>query len=151
TGAGNRSGTATGFFSGRVEAPPGGSGASEPESGAAGNAADAETADGDGANGDVVAVSRRGAPSERRGSARALVDAWRVLARDLAVAAIGGRREVREMTLLEEVVALADRIPHGAALAFLERLDATERLLEANVSPDLAIDTLLLAWPRATR
>ncbi len=136
---------------GRVEAPPGGSGASEPESGAAGNAADAETADGDGANGDVVAVSRRGAPSERRGSARALVDAWRVLARDLAVAAIGGRREVREMTLLEEVVALADRIPHGAALAFLERLDATERLLEANVSPDLAIDTLLLAWPRATR
>jgi len=140
--------------SGRAGARPGGRGAADPDGDAAGGSeAGGGAADGEGADADsreTAPSSRRGAPSERRADARALVDTWRILARDVAVAAVGGRREVRETALLEEVVALADRIPRGAVVAFLERLDATERLLEANASPDLAVDTLLLAWPRTT-
>jgi len=34
--------------------------------------------------------------------------------------------------------------------AFLGRLDAAGELLEANVRPELVLDTLLLAWPSAT-
>ena len=92
--------------------------------------------------------ARREPASERRGVARALVDTWRVVARDLAVAGVGGRRELRDPALLEETCALAERLPAGAMAAFLERLDAVERLVEANAGPELAIDTLLLAWPR---
>ena len=139
---------------GRAGARPGGRNAADPDGDATGGSeAGGDAADGEGADADsreAAPSSRRGAPSERRADARALVDTWRILARDLAVAAVGGRREVRETALLEEVVALADRIPRGAAVAFLERLDATERLLESNASPHLAVDTLLLAWPRAT-
>ncbi len=92
---------------------------------------------------------RRPPPAERREAARALIDAWRVLARDLAVAAAGGRRQLRDAALLEEVGDVAGRLPAGSVVAFLARLEATERLVEANAGPELAIDTLLLAWPRA--
>lgn len=92
---------------------------------------------------------RRPPPAERREAARALIDAWRVLARDLAVAAAGGRRQLRDVELLEEVGDVAGRLPAGSVVAFLARLEATERLVEANAGPELAIDTLLLAWPRA--
>ena len=35
--------------------------------------------------------------------------------------------------------------------AFFARLDRTAELLESNVSPELAIDALLLAWPGRAR
>jgi hypothetical protein len=73
------------------------------------------------------------------------------VARDVAVAAVGGRRELRDPTLLEESAALAARLPDGAMTSFLERLDDAERLLEANASPELTVDSVLLAWPRPTR
>jgi DNA polymerase-3 subunit delta' len=150
-GRGSRQGRGRG---GRADARPGGRGASDPDDDAVGGSeAGDDGGDGEGTGTDsreTTPSSRRGTASERRADARALLGAWRILARDLAVAAVGGRREVRETALLEEVVVLADRIPRGAAVAFLERLDATERLLEANASPGLAVDTLLLAWPRTT-
>jgi hypothetical protein len=34
--------------------------------------------------------------------------------------------------------------------AFLRRLDEAGELLEANVRPEIVLDALLLAWPRAT-
>jgi hypothetical protein len=102
------------------------------------------------ADGEPGAGRRRRPPAaERREAARALIDAWRVVARDLAVASVGGRRQLRDAALLEEVGDVAGRLPAGSAVAFLARLEATERLVEANASPELAIDTLLLAWPRA--
>jgi DNA polymerase III delta' subunit len=94
---------------------------------------------------------RKQTPAERRDAARALIDAWRVVARDLAVAAAGGRRELRDAALLEETHDVAGRLAPGAAVAFLARLDETERLVGANAGPELAIDTLLLAWPLAAR
>jgi len=114
---------------------------------------------GDGASADASAAgeseeeaaggpARRDPPSERRQAARSLIDTWRIVARDVAVAGVGGRRELRDPSLLEESTALADRLPAGAMTRFLERLDVAERLIEANASPELAVDTLLLAWPR---
>jgi hypothetical protein len=35
-----------------------------------------------------------------------------------------------------------------ALSAFLVRLDDASELIESNVSPELAVDVLLLAWPR---
>jgi DNA polymerase III delta' subunit len=92
--------------------------------------------------------ARRDPPSERRQAARGLVDTWRIVARDVAVAGLGGRRELRDPSLLEESAGLAARLPAAAMTAFLERLDAGEQLIEANASPELVVDTLLLAWPR---
>lgn len=110
---------------------------------------DAETATSSGE--DEVAVRKRRVPaSERREAARALIDAWRAVARDIAVARAGGRRELRDATLVDEVRSLADRLSETDLVAFLGRLDETERLVEANASPEIAIDTLLLAWPRAS-
>jgi DNA polymerase III delta' subunit len=108
--------------------------------------------DADGSVDDEAVAGRRRRPpaAERREAARALIDAWRVVARDLAVAAVGGRRELRDAALLEETRDVAGRLPAGAAVAFLARLEETERLVESNVSPELAIDTLLLAWPRTS-
>jgi hypothetical protein len=52
--------------------------------------------------------------------------------------------------LLDDLRAAAG--PLGPLLpAFLARLDRTAELIEANVSPELAIDVLLLAWPRPAR
>jgi DNA polymerase-3 subunit delta' len=150
-GRGGRQGQGRG---GRAGARPVAKGAFDPDGDApVGSEAGDDEGDVNGTDADsreAARSSRRGTASERRADARALLDVWRSLARDVAVAAVGGRREVGETALLEEVVALADRIPPGAAAAFLERLDATERLLGANASPDLAVDTLLLAWPRTT-
>ncbi len=117
----------------------------------AADADDAEATDGADAAPDEAGGSRKRRPpaAERREAARALIDAWRLIARDLAVAAAGGRRELRDTALLDEVGAAAHRLPAGAAVAFLTRLDETERLVEANAGPELAVDTLLLAWPRA--
>ena len=94
--------------------------------------------------------ARRDPPAERRLAARGLIDTWRAAARDVAVAGVGGRRELRDPSLLEESTALAARLPAGTMTAFLERLDATELAVEANAGPELAVDTLLLAWPRPT-
>ena len=94
---------------------------------------------------------KKAPPSERREAARRLIDAWRIVARDVAVAGAGGRRELREMALLEETVDLATRLPDGTMVTFLARLDKAEGLVERNANPELVVDTLLLAWPRALR
>ncbi len=93
---------------------------------------------------------RRAPASERREAARSLIDAWRLVARDATVARAGGRRELRDPSLMDEVRSLAERLAEDELVAFLGRLDETERLVEANASPELAIDTLLLAWPHAS-
>ena len=38
----------------------------------------------------------------------------------------------------------------GAAVAFLERTARSAELLDSNVSPELVLDTLVLAWPART-
>ncbi len=95
------------------------------------------------------ARSERGTPAERRLAAGALLEAWAGVARDLAVAASGAVAAVRDPSLLEDLVAVASHLPAGSAAAFLPRLARAATLLDQNANPELLVDVLALAWPRA--
>jgi DNA polymerase-3 subunit delta' len=99
----------------------------------------------------VARPSRKPQPAERRRAALRVVAAWRELGRDLAVVARGGRAEVRHLDLLEELGAVAPRLAVGDLVAFLDRLDGLGAAIEAYANPELALDHLVLAWPRASR
>jgi len=91
----------------------------------------------------------RSSPAERRLAAWALLETWVAVARDLAVVAAGGSGRAVDVALVDDLQAAAARIPYGAAPAFLARLARAAQLLEANVNPELIVDVLVLAWPRA--
>jgi DNA polymerase-3 subunit delta' len=89
--------------------------------------------------------------AERRRALATLLVAWLDLARDLALAQAGATSGARDIALLEELEAAAARLPAGAASEALARLARTNELLEANVSPELLLDVLLLRWPQFGR
>ena len=96
---------------------------------------------GDAADGAVVRV----APAERRGAALTLVGIWRDVLRDLTLVSLGAPDAVRDPELLEELAG-AGSLAIGDAAAHLRRLDAAGEQLEGNVSPELVLDTLAIAW-----
>ncbi len=85
---------------------------------------------------------------DRRRSIAQLLEVWRDVARDLVLAERGARRTVRDPALLEELEAAAREIPPGAAATFLPRIAEADGLVRGNVTPELLLDVLLLAWPR---
>lgn len=87
--------------------------------------------------------------AERRRALLLLLDLWADIARDLAVAAAGAPAAARDPGLIDEVGELASRLPPGAIGAALARVVRARELVEANVSPELVLDVLLLRWPRA--
>jgi DNA polymerase III delta' subunit len=89
--------------------------------------------------------------SDRRGAASSLLAIWASVARDLAVAGLGGRRQIHDQELLDELAAVAPTIPAGALPAFLAELAAVAVQIDDNVNPELALDVLALAWPRPGR
>jgi DNA polymerase-3 subunit delta' len=93
------------------------------------------------------ATSRKPQPAERRRAALRVIDAWRAVGRDLAVAGTGGRAQIRRIDLLEELEGAAARIDPVALLAFLDRLDGLGAAIEAYANPELVMDHLVLAWP----
>jgi DNA polymerase III subunit delta' len=93
------------------------------------------------------AAARRIPAAERRRAAAFLVEIWRAVARDLAVAQLGDVASVRDVALIDDLAAAANGLPPGAAAAFLERLTRAGELLESNVSAELIADGLVLAWP----
>ena len=93
----------------------------------------------------------RAAPAERRRAAIRVLLTWREVGRDLAVVCRGGAVEVRNPSLLDELRAAAAGIDEAALLDFLERLDGLAAAIEAYANPELALDALVLAWPRAAR
>jgi len=103
----------------------------------------AGTADDDGDTSGASAV--RVAPAERRGAALALVGVWRDLLRDLTLVSLGAPDAVRDPELLEELAAAGSLAIEDAA-AHLRRLDAAGEQLEGNVSTELVLDTLAIAW-----
>jgi DNA polymerase-3 subunit delta' len=107
------------------------------------------------AGGDAGGASAAAAPkvsaTDRRGAASALIAIWALLARDLAVAGLGGRRQLRDPDLLEELTALAPTIAPESLPAFLTRLADVEVQIDENINPELALDVLALAWPRPGR
>jgi DNA polymerase-3 subunit delta' len=86
--------------------------------------------------------------SERRHAAEILVALWADVARDLALVGAGGSRSVRDPVLIEELTAAAATIDPVAVAAFLGRAARAAELLASNVSPELLLDSLALAWPR---
>ena len=90
----------------------------------------------------------RASPAERRLAARALLETWTAVARDLAVVAAGGRERAVDLALVDDLETAAALLPAGAAAAFLARLARAAELLEANANPELIVDVLVLAWPR---
>jgi DNA polymerase-3 subunit delta' len=85
--------------------------------------------------------------ARRRRAAEALIEVWLGLTRDLALVAAGGGRSVRDPDLLEELTAASVGLPPGAPAAFLARLSRGAELVAGNVSPELVLDSLVLAWP----
>jgi DNA polymerase III subunit delta' len=107
---------------------------------------------GDAADDDEAEDARgtRAPASERRRAATTLVAIWRDVARDLVVAGLGDPRLVLDAGLLDELRAAAG-VPTAELAAFLERLDRSGELIEANASPELVLDVLVLGWPRSPR
>ena len=98
--------------------------------------------------GTVAPGSARLEPVERRRAVLAVIDTWRSLGRDLAVAAHGQGHAVRNLDQLEELLRIA-RLTEGRSLQrFLDRLDGLMLAVEGYANPELTMDALLLAWPR---
>jgi DNA polymerase-3 subunit delta' len=103
----------------------------------------------DGPTGDG-STARKVPVAERRRAVTQLVEAWRDLARDLAVVQRGDVSLVRDTALIDDLAAVAPSLEPGAAERFLAILGRSGELLEANVGPELVLDAMLLAWPRPT-
>lgn len=95
-----------------------------------------------------VAPSGKLQPVERRRAVTLVIEVWRDLGRDLAVAAQGDGRGVRDLEQLEELLDLGARLEPTALRRFLDRLDRLALAIEGYASPELTLDALLLTWPR---
>jgi hypothetical protein len=98
--------------------------------------------------GEVGPAARRLQPVERRRAVQLVIGAWRDLGRDLAVAARGQGRGIRDLDQLDELLDLGARIEPAALNRFLDRLDRLTVAVEGYASPELTLDALLLTWPR---
>ena len=86
--------------------------------------------------------------AERRRAAEALIRLWTDVARDLALCRRGLEGSVRDLGLLDETARAAARIDAPDLDAFLDRLGRGAVLIAGNVSPELLLDDLALAWPQ---
>jgi hypothetical protein len=77
-----------------------------------------------------------------------LLEIWREVGRDVAVAAWGAPVGVRHLELLEELSRAARGLSSPELLRFLERLDGLAAAVDAYANPELALDVLLLDWGR---
>ena len=98
--------------------------------------------------GTVPTSAKRLPPVERRRAVVTVLDIWRDVGRDLAVAALGQRRALRDLDLLEDITAAAVAVDRRALLTFLDTLDRLVVAIEGYASPELVLDHLLLRWPR---
>jgi hypothetical protein len=110
--------------------------------------------------------------AERRRATAIVIGLWRDLVSDLLLVRLGDERHVRDPGLLDDLRAAANQLaatrdarrepapgepapsadsPDAALAAFLARLDAVGELVDANARPELALDSLLLGWPRSAR
>jgi DNA polymerase III delta' subunit len=115
--------------------------ADAPATGGAGAAAD------DGGGGSATRVPA----AERRAAALSLVAIWRDVARDLALVEIGQPAAVRQLELLDDLEAVAAKLPAGMAVDQLRRLELGGERLEGNVSPELVVDALAIGWTAPPR
>lgn len=98
--------------------------------------------------GEVPPTAKRLQPVERRRAVMTVLDIWREVGRDLALAAHGERTGLRDLDLLDELLETAPRIDLAALRRFLDRVDRLALAIEAYASPELTLDSILLDWPR---
>jgi hypothetical protein len=98
-----------------------------------------------------AATPARTPATERRRAAEAVISLWTDLARDLALCQRGLDGSVRDLSRLDETKDLAADLAPDDVAAFLDRLGRASVLLATNVSPELVLDDLALAWPRRRR
>ena len=80
---------------------------------------------------------------------RPSIAVWMDVARDLALVGADGARSVRDPDLLEEFTAAAADLPDGAAARVPRPArSAGPSWWPATCSPELVLDSLVLAWPR---
>jgi DNA polymerase-3 subunit delta' len=84
---------------------------------------------------------------ERRRGVETLLGLWADVARDLVLVGAGGARSVHDTVLLDELGAISSAISPGSAAVFLARAARSAEMLAGNVSPELVLDALVLAWP----
>ncbi len=111
--------------------------------------AEAAAAEEPGSTHDADSVAGKASAADRRRALGRLVDLWRELARDLACIQGGAAASIRDVALLEELEAAGRRLPPGAAGEALAGLVRASELLDVNATPELALDVLLLRWPRS--
>jgi DNA polymerase III delta' subunit len=99
---------------------------------------------------DMAASPARTPAAERRRGVEILLGLWTDVARDLVLIGHGGARSVHDTVLLDELASVAAAIDPDAAVAFLERSARAAEWLATNVSPELILDALVLAWPHRT-
>ena len=100
---------------------------------------------------DDAATPVRAPATERRRVAEAVVSLWTDVARDVALCQRGLERSVRDLARLDDTRSLAAGMDPDAVTAFLDRLGRAMVMLQTNVSPELVLDDLVLAWPRPQR
>ncbi len=105
----------------------------------------------DGEDGLEAVGPARTPAAERRRAAEALIGLWTDVARDLALCQRGLDRSVRDVAALDDTGALAARLRPDELGGFLDRLGNAAVLVAGNVSPELVLDDLALAWPRPRR
>jgi DNA polymerase III subunit delta' len=115
----------------------------------AAEAAEVEASSGDEGADDVGPV--RTPATERRRAADALITVWSDVTRDLALCQRGLDGSVHDLALLDDTRAVSGRLLPADVAAFLDRLGAASVLIAGNVSPELVLDDLALAWPAAAR
>jgi DNA polymerase III delta' subunit len=102
----------------------------------------------DGAGTDATLASTRVPAAERRAAALALVDIWRDVVRDVALVGAASAGRTRDHELLEDLEAAGRRLTPESAGLQLRALEVAGERLEGNVSPELVLDGLALAWGR---
>ena len=93
------------------------------------------------------APSRTVPAARRRRAAETVIAVWMDVTRDLALVGEDGSRSIRDPGLLDELTSASADLPPDAAVDFLSRLTRGAELVAGNVSPELVLDSLVLAWP----
>lgn len=84
--------------------------------------------------------------AERRRGALALLEVWRSVTRDLGLVVVGDQAAIRDLDLVDDLQDPSSRLDPVTIGAALRRIDTAAERLEGNVSPELVLDVLAIAW-----
>ena len=76
---------------------------------------------------------------------------WSDVARDVALCQRGLVGSVRDIARLDESIHAAAELAPSAVAGFIDRVGRASVLIAGNVSPELVLDDLALAWGRLER